>query len=188
MADRLQFGHYFSLPDLKGPSHRRRRFALFFILAGLFIFIACIPAIVVPLRHHRNSSSLSTSLGNSTDSTPSLGIIAPTVTPVSFTPFPVPSDIPISGVFVETDPSKPPTVAKAPGLGGTLPDFAQAWTNAKAKAQALLANFTLEDKVALTTGVGWQGGLCVGNIPAVHDFPGLCLEVCHCLHCSRHTP
>ena len=39
-----------------------------------------------------------------------------------------------------------------------------------------MAEFTLEEKVNITTGVGWMGGRCVGNIPAVGDFPGLCLE------------
>lgn len=179
-VDRSRFGHYSLLPHLKGPSQRGHRIVLFSILAGLFIFIACIPAIVVPLKHRIHSSS-----DNSTDSFPPLGIIAPTITPVSFTPFPVPSDIPISGVFPETDPSDPPTVANAPGLGGVVPDFAQAWKNAKAKAKAHLAKFKLEDKVALTTGVGWMGGLCVGNIPPVQDFPGLCLEVRPFPRCTR---
>ena len=39
-----------------------------------------------------------------------------------------------------------------------------------------VATFTLEEKVDITTGVGWVGGLCVGNTPPVGDFPGLCLE------------
>jgi hypothetical protein len=39
-----------------------------------------------------------------------------------------------------------------------------------------VATFTLEQKVNITTGVGWENGLCVGNIPPVGDFPGLCLE------------
>jgi beta-glucosidase len=45
-----------------------------------------------------------------------------------------------------------------------------------------LANFTLEEKVNVTTGVGWMNGRCVGNIPAIEPirgrgWPGLCLEV-----------
>lgn len=36
---------------------------------------------------------------------------------------------------------------------------------------------TLEEKVNITTGVGWMHGLCVGNTPRVGNFPGLCLEV-----------
>lgn len=37
-----------------------------------------------------------------------------------------------------------------------------------------IANFTMWDKVNMTTGIN---GRCVGNIGAVGDFPGLCLEV-----------
>ncbi|KAF7795755.1 hypothetical protein EIP86_006922 [Pleurotus ostreatoroseus] len=103
-------------------------------------------------------------------------IITIPIAPVSFTPFPVPSDTPITGVFPETNPLNPPPVSEAPGLGGILPDFGQAWETAKAKAKAKVAGYSLDEKVALTTGVGWMGGRCVGNIPAFADFPGLCLE------------
>ena len=181
MAERSRFGPYFLLPDLKGPAHRRQRIAIFSVLTGLLIFILCIPAIVVPLRHHRHSSTSSaSSSSNNTNSPPTVPtqtVIPPPIAPVSFTPFPTPSDIPILGVFEETDPLNPPAVTKALGLGGVLPDFGLAWQTAKEKAATLLANFTLVEKVALTTGVGWQAGRCVGNIPAVQAFPGLCLEV-----------
>lgn len=40
----------------------------------------------------------------------------------------------------------------------------------------MIANFTIEQKVNITTGVGWMNGLCVGNIPSVAEFPGLCLQ------------
>ena len=177
MGDRSRLGRYMLVPSLSGPTHRKQRIVLFSVLTGLLVFILCIPAIVVPLRHHRHSSSLSSSSGSSTNPTSSITVIAPAITPTSFTPFSVPSDIAIPGVFIATDPSDPPTVDEAPGLGGVLPDFAQAWQKAKAKAVAHLSNFTLDDKVALTTGVGWMVGRCVGNIPPVKDFPGLCLEV-----------
>lgn len=78
------------------------------------------------------------------------------------------------------DPAKPPPVSDAPGLGGHIPDFSGAWDSAYARAKSVLSQgWSNEDKVALTTGVGWEGGLCVGNIPSVQDkgFPGLCLEV-----------
>jgi hypothetical protein len=39
-----------------------------------------------------------------------------------------------------------------------------------------IATFTLEQKANISTGVGWEDGLCVGNTPPVGDFPGLCLE------------
>ena len=36
---------------------------------------------------------------------------------------------------------------------------------------------SLEQKVNVTTGVGWSNGRCVGNTPAIDDlFPSLCLE------------
>lgn len=39
-----------------------------------------------------------------------------------------------------------------------------------------VANWSLEQKVNITTGVGWMKGRCSGNIPPVGDFPGLCLN------------
>jgi hypothetical protein len=45
-----------------------------------------------------------------------------------------------------------------------------------------IANFTLEEKVNVTTGIGLFKGRCVGNIAALEPvdgrgWPGLCLEV-----------
>ncbi|EIW62605.1 uncharacterized protein TRAVEDRAFT_86238, partial [Trametes versicolor FP-101664 SS1] len=37
-------------------------------------------------------------------------------------------------------------------------------------------SWSLKQKVATTTGVGRMDGSCVGNIPTVADWPGLCLE------------
>ncbi|THU81666.1 glycoside hydrolase family 3 protein [Dendrothele bispora CBS 962.96] len=67
-------------------------------------------------------------------------------------------------------------------LGGeappVVPDFEQAWDAAFEKARTFLQGFSLEEKVNVSTGVGWQNGRCVGNIPANEEkgFPGLCLE------------
>ncbi|THU83013.1 glycoside hydrolase [Dendrothele bispora CBS 962.96] len=105
------------------------------------------------------------------------------IVPFNFTPFPVVSQIPIPGVFVPTDPSQPPAVfSGAKGAGGeappVVPDFEQAWDAAFEKARNFLQGFSLEEKVNVSTGVGWQNGRCVGNIPANEEkgFPGLCLE------------
>lgn len=57
-----------------------------------------------------------------------------------------------------------------------IPDFGPVWKAAHARAKKLISGWSLEQKVATTTGVGWMGGRCVGNIPAVADWPGLCLE------------
>ena len=39
-----------------------------------------------------------------------------------------------------------------------------------------VAGLTLEQKVSITTGLGYNGGRCNGNIAPVGTFPGLCLE------------
>ncbi|KAH8985173.1 beta-glucosidase [Lactarius akahatsu] len=90
-----------------------------------------------------------------------------------FVPFPSPSsEPPSSGVYPSASPNTPPPV-DTPAL---VPDFGPAWTSAYEKAKAKVATFTLDQKVNITTGVGWQDGRCVGNIPSVGDFPGLCLD------------
>eukprot|EP01117_Protostelium_nocturnum_P020569 TRINITY_DN931_c0_g1_i1.p1 TRINITY_DN931_c0_g1~~TRINITY_DN931_c0_g1_i1.p1 ORF type:complete len:768 (-),score=258.48 TRINITY_DN931_c0_g1_i1:179-2428(-) len=53
---------------------------------------------------------------------------------------------------------------------------ASKWEEAAAKAQKLISTFSTKDKVDLATGVGWMKGYCVGNIPAIKNFPGLCLQ------------
>ncbi|KAG9120470.1 hypothetical protein FRC07_004026 [Ceratobasidium sp. 392] len=52
------------------------------------------------------------------------------------------------------------------------------WTEAHKLAQSFIKNITLDQKVNITTGVGWQIGRCVGNIGAQPEigWPGLCLE------------
>ncbi|KAH8822732.1 glycoside hydrolase family 3 protein [Flagelloscypha sp. PMI_526] len=90
----------------------------------------------------------------------------------TFVAFPSPTQKSIPGLFDYTDPSKPPPVGSS-----VIPDFNDAWGNAYKKAKHLISSFSLEQKVNITTGVGWQNGRCVGNIPPVGDkFPGLCLE------------
>ncbi|KAI0640926.1 glycoside hydrolase superfamily [Trametes meyenii] len=88
-----------------------------------------------------------------------------------FSSFPVPSASPIPGVYPSTSPKTPP-----PPGSRLIPDFGPAWARAHARAKQLISGWSLDQKVATTTGVGWMGGLCVGNIPAVADWPGLCLE------------
>lgn len=52
------------------------------------------------------------------------------------------------------------------------------WDAAYSKAEILVGKMSLEQKVAITTGVGWMNGLCVGNTYGTTDpyFPSLCLE------------
>ncbi|WVQ75624.1 hypothetical protein IAR50_005253 [Cryptococcus sp. DSM 104548] len=66
----------------------------------------------------------------------------------------------------------------APPINATHISSSPKWDTAHAQARERLASWSLEDKVQLTTGVGWEQGKCVGNIPAVESqgFPGLCLQ------------
>ncbi|KAJ7207949.1 glycoside hydrolase family 3 protein [Mycena pura] len=93
----------------------------------------------------------------------------------SFSAFPLPSQTPITGVFPLDDPRHPPPVG-AP----LVPDFSGAWAAAYERAKRMIANFTLDEKASVATGVGWMGGRCVGNTPPIgvngSKFPGLCLE------------
>ncbi|KIM71494.1 glycoside hydrolase family 3 protein [Piloderma croceum F 1598] len=96
----------------------------------------------------------------------------------SFTPFPTPAQSAVSGGFPSSDPKNPPPVHSDLKI---IPNFAPAWAVAYKKAKAKIANFTLEEKVNVTTGVGWMGGRCAGNIAAIEPidgrgWPGLCLE------------
>ncbi|KAF3155651.1 hypothetical protein TWF569_009013 [Orbilia oligospora] len=59
--------------------------------------------------------------------------------------------------------------------------FAQSnldWDTAYTKATTMLGKLTLQQKINMVTGVGWQKGPCVGNIAAISSagFPGLCLQ------------
>ncbi|OXV10937.1 hypothetical protein Egran_01301 [Elaphomyces granulatus] len=58
--------------------------------------------------------------------------------------------------------------------GGT----SERWAESYSKAQAMVQKMSLVEKVNITTGVGWQMGLCVGNTgPAISTgFPALCLQ------------
>ncbi|EEP78747.1 hypothetical protein UREG_03593 [Uncinocarpus reesii 1704] len=58
--------------------------------------------------------------------------------------------------------------------GGTT----SSWAESYSKAQTMVKSMTLTEKVNITTGVGWQMGLCVGNTgPATFaGFPSLCLQ------------
>ena len=52
------------------------------------------------------------------------------------------------------------------------------WQAAYAQAQAFVSQLTLTEKVNLTTGVGWEGEKCVGNIGSIPRlaFKAMCLE------------
>ncbi|KAG1762842.1 glycoside hydrolase family 3 protein [Suillus occidentalis] len=101
------------------------------------------------------------------------GVITIPLSSYSFTPYPTPTLNPRPPIFPATDPLNPPAVSSDPQV---VPDFAPAWSAAYQKAKNLISDYTIEEKVNITTGVGWANGLCVGNIPPNKNFPGLCLE------------
>ncbi|KAF2001774.1 glycoside hydrolase family 3 protein [Amniculicola lignicola CBS 123094] len=57
-------------------------------------------------------------------------------------------------------------------------DGSGGWESAYQKAQAFVRQLTLLEKVNLTTGVGWEGEACVGNVGSVPrlGFAGLCMQ------------
>ncbi|GLB44238.1 putative glycoside hydrolase family 3 protein [Lyophyllum shimeji] len=119
-----------------------------------------VPSSAIPLSSVPGPVSASSSASNST----------------TFSPFPTPSQASVPGVYPATDPKTPPPVNSP-----LIPDFAPAWAAAYNKAKKKIAGFTLEEKVSVATGVGWQNGRCVGNVPSVEPaagrgWPGLCLE------------
>lgn len=57
-----------------------------------------------------------------------------------------------------------------------VPKNGRTWADAYDKAVEFVSQLTLLEKVNLTTGVGWEGGPCVGNTGSIPrlGFPGLC--------------
>ncbi|KAH0524204.1 hypothetical protein TsFJ059_006738 [Trichoderma semiorbis] len=57
-----------------------------------------------------------------------------------------------------------------------VPTSGRSWAEAYDKAVQFVSKLTLLEKVNLTTGVGWEGGSCVGNTGSIPrlNFPGLC--------------
>ncbi|KAG7139452.1 beta-glucosidase A like protein [Verticillium longisporum] len=55
---------------------------------------------------------------------------------------------------------------------------ATGWEDAYARAREVVEQMTLLEKVNLTTGVGWSGDLCVGNVGSIPriGWRGLCLQ------------
>ncbi|KAG1875716.1 glycoside hydrolase family 3 protein [Suillus subluteus] len=103
----------------------------------------------------------------------SSGIITIPLSSYSFTPYPTPTPTPSPPVFPATDPLNPPDVSSDRHV---VPDFAPAWATAYQKARNLISNYTIEEKVNITTGVGFAVGLCSANIAPNKNFPGLCLQ------------
>lgn len=62
--------------------------------------------------------------------------------------------------------------------GGSAAAQALDWTAAYSKASASLAKLSLQDKIDIVTGIGWNKGPCVGNTKAIPSigYPELCLQ------------
>ncbi|KAI1433602.1 glycoside hydrolase family 3 protein [Xylaria sp. CBS 124048] len=52
------------------------------------------------------------------------------------------------------------------------------WEDAYAKAKSFVSQLTLAEKVNLTTGIGWEGGQCVGEVGSIPrlGMRGLCMQ------------
>ncbi|KAG1807782.1 glycoside hydrolase family 3 protein [Suillus subaureus] len=103
----------------------------------------------------------------------SSGVITVPLSSYSFTPYPTPTLTPSQLGFPAADPLNPPNVSSDRQV---VLDFAPAWTTAYQKARNLISNYTIEEKVNITTGVGFGVGLCSANIAPNKNFPGLCLQ------------
>ncbi|KAG8999858.1 hypothetical protein FRB94_005883 [Tulasnella sp. JGI-2019a] len=71
-----------------------------------------------------------------------------------------------------------PSAATTVSAGSETNTAGTAWATAWTKAQAAITKITLQDKVNLATGIGWNKGPCVGNTAAISaiGFPGFCLQ------------
>ncbi|KAG2344292.1 glycoside hydrolase family 3 protein [Suillus weaverae] len=118
------------------------------------------------------SSFLPSTTGISGAST-TAGVITIPLSSYSFTPYPTPTLAPRPPVFPATDPLNPPEVSSDRHV---VPDFAPAWATAYQKARNLISTYTTEEKANITTGIGWENGLCETNIAPNKNFSGLCLE------------
>ncbi|KAL7783654.1 glycoside hydrolase family 3 protein [Trichoderma ceciliae] len=62
--------------------------------------------------------------------------------------------------------------------GSVVPPAGSSWGVAYDKAKVALAKLSLQDKVGIVTGIGWNKGPCVGNTTPVSKigYPQLCLQ------------
>lgn len=68
--------------------------------------------------------------------------------------------------------------ASSHGSKENLPIELLSWDEAYYKAEKIVSRMSLKQKVDITTGTGWQKGLCVGNTFGTKkpNFPSLCLQ------------
>ncbi|ORY12520.1 beta-glucosidase [Clohesyomyces aquaticus] len=77
-----------------------------------------------------------------------------------------------------TNPGGLNAVTSPPFYPSPWMDGSGGWGDAYAKAQAFVRQLTLLEKVNLTTGVGWEGEACVGNVGSIPrlGFRALCMQ------------
>ncbi|THW35907.1 putative beta-glucosidase [Aureobasidium pullulans] len=96
--------------------------------------------------------------------------------PVDGLPFPGTnypgSEVPYAVAGAKFNQTSPPYYPSPWGTG------AGEWAGAYEKARAFVSQLTLAEKVNLTTGVGWESELCVGNTGSIPrlGFKALCLQ------------
>ncbi|KAG1735614.1 uncharacterized protein EDB91DRAFT_1083699 [Suillus paluster] len=131
--------------------------------------VVIVTGLFSPVTASSNSSSsfVSATLGASATTA---SVITVPISSYSFIPYPAPTLKPYPPVFLATDPLTPPDVSSDPQI---VPDFTHAWAIAYKKAKKLISDYTIEEKVNITTGAV-VNQLCVGNIPPNKNFPGLC--------------
>ncbi|KAF2476968.1 beta-glucosidase [Lindgomyces ingoldianus] len=77
-----------------------------------------------------------------------------------------------------TNPAELSNATSPPFYPSPWMDGSGGWADAYAKAQSFVRQLTLLEKVNLTTGVGWEGEACVGNVGAIPrlGFQALCMQ------------
>ncbi|KAF2183232.1 glycoside hydrolase family 3 protein, partial [Zopfia rhizophila CBS 207.26] len=77
-----------------------------------------------------------------------------------------------------TNPAELNNATSPPFYPSPWMDGSGGWAEAYAKAQAFVRQLTLLEKVNLTTGVGWMGEACVGNVGEIPrlGFRSICMQ------------
>ncbi|KAI9286528.1 beta-glucosidase [Umbelopsis sp. AD052] len=71
-----------------------------------------------------------------------------------------------------------PVATELPQVSSYILNTNGKWDSAITKARSLVSKMSIEEKVNITTGMGWQEGHCLGNTPPIPrlNFTGLCLQ------------
>jgi len=119
------------------------------------------------------SLPVSWQISTSVSEPPLSGSVVTITTEYVTTVYPAPTDGPLPSAPFTTPLAGSRNSTRSPKVQG-----AGVWADPVARAKAVVAGLTIEEKVNVSTGIGWAYGHCVGNTPAIPSigFPGLCLE------------